>query len=409
MRPDSWRAHPTAWVRLAIALWTIVVLVVCVRSVVEPRRRSLFPTYAAAGADWRAGANLYLHTLERPEAHIDLFRYSPFAAALLVPWSLLPEGLGGALWRLSETAVYLGGALWWIRSGLPNRLNTRQMGVLFVLLLPLALPSLGNGQANLFVIGLLLGAVTAAAEERWGLTASCLALATALKLYPLAIALLLLVCYPRRLVVPLLLTLLAVAGLPFLLQHPDYVGRQYLSWQHILSQDVDRRSLPTPMTYRDLWLLCRVCGVPMSNLAYEVVRLTLAGACALVCLGGQRQGQPHRRTLTTILTLGCGWLMLCGPSVESSTFVLLGPALAWTLLDPETPLALFWSACGSAALLGCCLLAGLVPRTTHIHALGLHPLASLLFFAAALVQAAVQARVRPGPAPGQVAATARAA
>jgi hypothetical protein len=73
-------------------------------------------------------------------------------------------------------------------------------------------------------------------------------------------------------------------------------------------------------------------------------------------------------------------MMLCGPATESSTYVLLAPALAWAVLNAggePWPLralpALAWG------LLVVCVLAGLSRNTARFHALGLQPLAALLF------------------------------
>ena len=53
----------------------------------QPRVRSLYPTWAAAGGDWLARAPLYRNTWEQ---HLDQFRYSPLVAALFAPFHLLP-------------------------------------------------------------------------------------------------------------------------------------------------------------------------------------------------------------------------------------------------------------------------------------------------------------------------------
>src|SRR5437868_1652934 len=74
----------------------------------------------------------------------------------------------------------------------------RRRGLLLLFTVPGALLSLNNGQLNLPVIGLLLVMVAAAARERWTLAAVVAAGAVLLKIYPVAVALLLAVQHPRK-------------------------------------------------------------------------------------------------------------------------------------------------------------------------------------------------------------------
>src|SRR5207237_312863 len=116
----------------------------------------------------------------------------------------------------------LGAFGWWCRSMLGPFTGSRA-SLLFLLMLPLAVGSLNNGQSNALVLGLLLTTVTGAATERWGLAASCTALATLFKLYPIALGLLMAATFPRRFAGRLVLALLVGLALPFALQQPHYV------------------------------------------------------------------------------------------------------------------------------------------------------------------------------------------
>src|SRR5262249_29704613 len=226
MRPDGyWRRVQAGdrWARGAVAVWLTILVAVGARSALQPRSHSLYPTYAAAGGDWVAGATLYRLQWE---PHLDQYRYSPLVAVLLVPFHYLPERLGNVLWRLLNAAALLGANALWLRRAAPvggTPLTARQQAAVFLLIAPLSLSSLNNGQPNPLVIGLLLAAVAGAAGERWTLAAACVALAGALKVYPLALGLLLAAVYPRRFAPRFLLALGVAAALPFLFQHPHYV------------------------------------------------------------------------------------------------------------------------------------------------------------------------------------------
>ena len=121
-RPETLRERLRAldpWARLAIGVWVAIMLVISVRCAVDPYRKTLYPTWSTAGADWLSGSDqLYRRTGQR-DGLLDTFRYTPFVAATLTPWSLLPERVGGVLWRLVNAGVFLGAAWWWLRSAAP--------------------------------------------------------------------------------------------------------------------------------------------------------------------------------------------------------------------------------------------------------------------------------------------------
>jgi hypothetical protein len=386
MRLESlprWATAAGPWPAAAALVWAAVVAAVCARSAAQPHKRSLYPTWAAAGGDWVAGADAY----GPPRApHLDTYRYAPPVTVLLVPWHYLPERLGNALWRLASAAAFLGAFACWLRRAAPGATTPAERGLLYLLLAPLALGSLNNGQTNLLLAALLLAALAAVAAERFWLAGLAVALAVALKGYPLALGLLLVAAHPRRFAAPLLAGLAAVAALPFLFQHPEYVAQQYAGYFERLGHNEGRRFWPDHMAYRDLWLLCRVWNVPLSASAYQAVQaLTAAGCAAMVALA-RRRGWPERRVLEVVLVLGCCWMMACGPATESSTYVLLAPALAWWLVRArrEGGLAPALLAQQAAGLLFLCVLVGLSPSGVRFHALALHPLAVLLLAASYL-------------------------
>jgi hypothetical protein len=365
----------------------LVVGVVCIRAAVQPYKRTLYTTWAQAGADWAEGRDLYRDSWAPDQ---DQFRYSPLVAALLVPFHYLPVRLGGVVWRLLNAGALLGGFAWWLRTA-PEARTARQRGILFLLLMPLSLSSLNNGQPNPLIIGLLLAALAAAARDRWTLAAGFVGLATALKLYPLAIGLLLAAVYPRRFTTRLLLALALAAVVPFAFQHWIYVRDQYSQWFQRLGKD-QRWDWPPHMAYRDLWLLIRLFHVPLTPRGYMGVQLVAGAGCALVCVAARLRGWPGRDVLAAILALGTCWMTLCGPATESSTYILLAPALAAALLNAECdhwPWLAAWMVRVAFLLFMICVIRGLWPGVNRIHALGLQPQGALLL---SLAYVAVLAR-----------------
>src|SRR5262249_58465134 len=87
-----------------------------------------------------------------------------------------------------------------------------------------------NAQPNPLVCALMLTGVAAFAREHYGLAAAAIVGATLFKVYPISLGLLLCVVEPRRFGPRLLLAVAIGGAIPFALQSPDYVSRQFEGW-----------------------------------------------------------------------------------------------------------------------------------------------------------------------------------
>jgi hypothetical protein len=369
------------WVAWAVTVWAVCLLAVSIRVAVAPARRTVYLLYPEAGRQWRASEDVYQQPLG--------YRYSPPVTVFFAAWSLLPDAAGAVLWRLASASVFLGGLAWWARDVLPRPLTRRQQGLLFLLVVPLSLGSFNNGQVNFLMAGLHLTALAAVRRSRWQLASACLVLSCLFKVYPIALALLLLLVYPRKLGPRLAVTMLVGLALPFLTQAPGYVAHQYGDWFVKLAED-DRSHLPLTEVYRDMALLLRLWEVPISHVGYLAVQLFAGVVIAVVCLVGCLAGVEPRRLLTTLFALASCWMMLFGPTTESSTFVLLAPALAWALLECwawPCPRWWRWGVTLSFGLLLSTVVRAWFPDAAHYHALGIHPVGTLLFLLVVLAQA----------------------
>jgi hypothetical protein len=289
--------------------------------------------------------------------------------------------MGGVLWRLVNGSVYLAALAWWCRAVVPQKVTRTQRALLFLLVLPLSVGSLHNGQSNALVLGLLLVAVAGVAEECWNLAAFCAALACLFKLYPIAVGLLLAVLYPRRFACRLGAALALGMGLPFLLQQPDYVAAQYASWVHQLRVD-DRQKMDVLRGTQDLRMVFRVWLVPLGPSIYLTIQLTAGAGIALLCLAGRRAALPRRVLLSQMLALSCCWMTVLGTATETCTYILLAPVLSWALLEAWLAPSSRWL---RGLLVGCYALMLLArmflwaPATVSWSTVGLSPLAALLF------------------------------
>lgn len=379
MPPESihrWFAGLNRRQKAAGCIWAAALLFCCVKTFVAPQSHNVYPIFANAARKWLAGEDLY-----RLRPGLDVYRYSPLVTALLTPFGLLPERVGGVIWRLLNAGIYLAALAWFARAAAPFVLSRTQLALLFLLVLPLSLTNLYNGQANTLMLGLLLAGIAGAAAERWNLSAGCIALACLFKIYPIAVGLLLAVVYPRRFAGRFAGALAFGLALPFVLQHPDYVARQYQDLlEHVRSDD--RQVLSLDLWLRDLRLLFHVWLVPLTPLAYAAMQVGAGAVMALICWFGRRQGWPSRPLLTLLLALGCCWMTVLGPMAESCTYILLAPSLAVALLHAWHEARPVWVRgllVGIFTLLLLAQIATWFPGGRWFRNLGPQPLAGLLF------------------------------
>lgn len=368
--------------RWMLGVWITLIVLIFLRTALWPGRNSVYPIFADAGHGWLHGTDLYDRHFWK--LGIDEFRYSPLIAAMFVPLSLLPDSAGGVLWRLLNIAVFGAGMVAYGRSVFPGRTPPGLVGITCIgwLLLPLAISSMNNGQANLVVVGTLLLAVAAAHCSRWNLAALALAVAILFKVYPLAVALLLLIVYPRQLGWRLALLLILGVALPFALQDPSYVVRQYAEWLAKLArEDRSRRLLPD--MYRDFWLLLRWTQVPLPRPFYLPLQLTVAAGIAAAVLFGRLRRWASADLLRRLFDLGCCWMILFGPATENSTYILIGPTCALAVWEAFAQRRPVWTRAALVAIV--CIFVSSVIVTAlpggRNWAYPLNPLATLLLFA----------------------------
>ena len=370
-----------AWNIGALAVWIIILLGLAVRTLANPNRATAFTVYRLAGIHWLNAQHLY--------GDWRGFVYSPLAAVFFTPFGLLPPGWGNLCWTWFNAAIFLLGVRALLSSGIYPGIKPQYLGIVYLLLVPLVLGNLDTGQANPTVIGLMLLAVAAVPAERWGVAALCVAAATYLKIYPLAVGLILFLMAPRRLGWRLLLALVVLGILPFLFQHWSYVSQQYHEWISTRSAD-DRRLYPIKDVPLDLWfLLVRLGHLPIPGFVYSAFQILSGGAIALFCLVGVWKDWPKERLLAGILALVCIWTTLCGPATELQTYVLLAPAVVLTLLDALPSSRPLWLRAGLLVVYLLMVLAvartSFLPSQKGLWILTIQPVAAILFLICCLV------------------------
>jgi hypothetical protein len=388
---------------IVIGLWLAVILGVTIRGMVAPHQNSVFLVFRDAGRAWLAGQPLY--------SHVGKYLYSPLAAAWFTPFALIPDRAASALWRLAAGLAYLFAVICWFRRynardeillirGVGNRVESgvkqrpdeqKLVPTVFglLLLLPLSIGNLNNGQASPLIIALLLCGCLAVLDERWTLAAGCIAIATFFKIYPLAVGLLLAVIEPRKLTWRLILGVLILGILSLVLQRPDYVISQYGDWWRSLG--ADRRRVSTELgSWRDAWLLLRIVHIPITVGVYAVLQAAAAVAAAAYCWWRSRNWN-RAAVVWSAFSAGCLWITLFGPSTELATYIFLAPAVAFACAKVLTPVIqkrqpFGWLQFLSVAAYGLLLLAEalnawvpVIRQNNYLHAI--QPVAALFFLA----------------------------
>ena len=362
--------------QLAVILWATALLAVLVRVGIWPlRANSVYDVYVIAARHWLKGVAVYSWGTGSG------YRYSPMIAILFAPFTLLPDRVGGIVWRALCAGIFLGGLGWCCKLAIPSRRVGRAWPIVFMLVLPLAAGSINNAQANCLLAGLLLCGIAATYRRRWNLAAACVTLACFFKIYPLSVLLLLCVLFPRKLAIRFAGMLAAGLLVPFLFDSPAAAFHLYAEWIRRLAIE-DRAGLPLRQWFQDVRLLFGVWGYPLGATTFMIVQLLAAAAIAAICLIGKARRWPQRLLLARMLTLACCWMTVLGPSTEFSTYILLAPGLAWAICvawsDPKASLdrlVLF-----SSYILFLSVIVGFwFPFGRTYSATGVAPLAGVLF------------------------------
>lgn len=370
------RLHPLQ--RLAIVVWVALLTGIAGRVLFTPgRAHTVVPIYLNAAERWVRGENVYA-----PAPPLDVYRYPPGVAAGFVPLTWVPEWAAGLLWRGFSAALLLVGLGAWVRHGLPRPLTPGESGAVFALAALPAFPSLNNGQTNPVIIAAMLLGATAAARSRGIRAGTWLALAAAVKVYPLAVGLLIAAGRPR--VLPWLVAgCAAFAAVPFLLKDPAYAAAEYRNFRTLVTID-DRAAAGIGRVPQDLLLALRVWAVAPPPKVYLGIKLAAAAAMAgLVVLAARRTPDP-RPVAALALHLGCVWITVLGPATEVHTYTLLGPTAAALIVLSRGNRFRFALATAGYLMLVAPVIGDMFPFGKAVHALALPPVGGLLVLAAAV-------------------------
>jgi hypothetical protein len=306
-------------------VWIILFLVIGIMVASRPLKRTVTPLYHEASANWWAGRELY----DGPQG----MNYMPHFAVLFSPFHALPVPLGDLLWRAAAMVLLAHGSWRILRRHFGDKAMSGFMG-LSVLILPLCLGAIRNGQANAMFGGLTLSAIACLSDRQKWRAAALMALATMVK--PLGIVLMLLTpaLYPTM-ILPLAASLAGCLVFPFLFGAPDYVISQHQSFL----KNISSCATLVENRFADINGIIRAFGGELPGKVSKLLRVGAgAGFLGLCYFGGHRAREPVRSLW--LYALAAGYLMLFNPMNEHNSYVIFAPALGlwavWLIQELDT-------------------------------------------------------------------------
>ncbi|MGO9114813.1 MAG: glycosyltransferase family 87 protein [Thermoguttaceae bacterium] len=306
---------------LAIGLWLVLAVVIVVKTVQNPENHSTYPIFRNASLGWWNSVDVYDSRVFGGD-----YRYGPSFAMLLGPIAWLPCQVGAVLWAVMNVGLAFW-AIWALaRRVLPGMQSPLARDLLLVISVFPSTHCLYASQTNLLVFSLVAFAAIAILDERWWLAALLLAMPVHIKIWPLAGALLLAACWPRRLAWRLPIALAVIAALPFLAKPPAWACQQYIQWyRNLVGPEQIRHA------YRDAWTIWELISSPVNPRLYAALQLTAAAAILGLCLRQAGRTPPQRRVLF-VLVCWTSWQLVFGPGTERNTFALIAPLTSWALV-----------------------------------------------------------------------------
>jgi hypothetical protein len=320
------RLREPRWVQLALWVWGIFAVALCVKVLIEGDRHSVYPAFAGAGRDWLAGEVMYDH---------EGYYYSPTFTVLFVPFALLPDRLGQMLWGLTSVVLFVWSLRVFYRDVLPRHWPKSMEAGFLLLTLGGSLRGIWSLQSNTLIMACILFAAAAIVRNGWWRAAWLLAAPIYIKVWPAIAAGLLAVHWPKKLVGRGIVACGALACVPFFTKAPAAVMGYYHDWIECLGS---RQANAGRFTgYRDGWTIWEQFSSPVNAKAYLIVQAIGGLATLAWCLWiGKVQKAEGRRQKAEIITYTLAawsvWQLVLGPGTERLTYIIVAPFAAWAIV-----------------------------------------------------------------------------
>lgn len=314
--------------RRALALWACLAVAVCVKTAWHDNQHSVYPQFAASSHHWWADKSLYADY--GPTEHIDGYRYSPAFAVAFTPLAYLPARLGTMLWNIAGIALLLWTLHVFVRDVLPGEWPARRESTFLSLALAGSAVGIWSGQSNAIITAAILWALAAIVRQRWWTASALLAVAVFIKIWPLALVMLLVVFWPRQLTWRFAVVCAVLALVPFLTRPPRVVAWQYREWYEGLTGPLQGRW----GGYRDAWTIWEQFSNPNHHI---YMAMQLVGAIGVLgwCWWQHRRLKGIANPghfLVLILSMWASWQLFLGPGTEQLTYGIIAPSAAWAVM-----------------------------------------------------------------------------
>lgn len=329
--------------RLALALWAILAAAVCIKALALGGEHTVYPQFVGAARHWWTDMSLYADYSQTE--NMDGYRYSPAFAVAFTPFYLLPNRLGLIAWNLLSIGLLVWALHVLVRDVLAYSTDAiidlrwhAAEGALLTLALVGSAVGIWSGQSNAILPALIVMGLAAIMRERWWAASLLLAVPVFIKIWPMAIVLLLMACWPRQLIGRFVVACIVLTLVPFLTRPPSTVVWQYQEWYLALTGPFQGRW----GGYRDAWTIWEQLGPMLGVQAdwtnalqhriYTILQLLTAATVLVWCLWQRRRVQATGQLLMLIFAMWAAWQLLFGPATEQLTYGIIAPATSWAVL-----------------------------------------------------------------------------
>jgi hypothetical protein len=258
----------------------------------------------------------------------DYFRYSPVFATLLAPFVALPGVVGNIVFDLAGLALLFHATRRLTRAVFPAFVLSRNESAVLVLSLVGVIRSVWSSQAHPWCAALIFLGAAALVEQRWWAVAFALALAVHLKLFPIVLAGIVAVLWPRKMSWRLPAAFGAWAALPFIRGRPGQAVEMYRDWLARLQELTALRF----SSLRDVLHLFEIVNVALPLGAYRALQVFCGLGVLLWSWRLRRRGVAAVWLVSGSFALTITYMLLFGPAVEFVQYPLLAPWVSAAML-----------------------------------------------------------------------------
>ena len=302
------------------AVWLIFAIALAVKTWISPEKHTTFPLFHQGSLNWAAGVDPYAASQFE-------YRYSPLFTVAFTPFSSLPVHLGGIVWSLANVWVLWVALRRFVEELIPNAWSPRTQAVFLGLALAVSVRSFWAAQCNTLIVALACLALCDLAARRYWSAALWLAIPVYIKVWPIALAMLLMASRPAQLIPRFLACCLVLGLIPYAAQSPEFVTQQYSQFFSGLTGPMQVRHI-----YRDAWTIWEFIAPPVPERGYQFLQLATAGLTLVFTLWQTVGQSDFRRALLAVVCAWSVWQLVFGPGSERNTFCIITPLIAWGLI-----------------------------------------------------------------------------